>query len=295
MVALAGAEYGITAWTEFDGDRMHYTKAGSGPPLLLLHGLLGGSFCWRYTVAELARFHTTYAIDLHGLGLSDARAEADCSMQAQANRVRAFIESIGLAELDVVGSSWGGAVALLLAARRTAVRSLVLAAPVNPWSEFGLGRVRFCASPFGGLLVRCALPFSRRFHHIGLERMYADPQRIRPGTLEGYSALLARAAAGHEVWLGSCVHGKATSKQCAKRCPVYKFRHFSSGDQATARWIPARLSVCKNTWQTADWRCCHEWAIFLSKSPRKCSTVWYWILLSAAAEPVPNWLHSFSA
>jgi pimeloyl-ACP methyl ester carboxylesterase len=192
MVAPTGAECGISSWTEFDGERMHFAKTGSGPPLLLLHGLLGGSFCWRYNVPELARFHTTYAVDLHGLGLADAHAEADCSMQAQAKRLRAFIESTGLAEIDVVGSSWGGAIALLLAARTPAVRSLVLAAPVNPWSDFGVGRVRFCASRFGGLLIRSLLPFSRRFHHIGLERMYADPARIRPGTLEGYSALLAR-------------------------------------------------------------------------------------------------------
>ena len=192
MVAPSAAETGISAWTEFDDERMHYVKQGSGPPLLLLHGLLGGSFCWRYNVPELARCRTTYAMDLHGLGLSEALGNADCSMQAQAKRVRVFIESKALENVDVIASSWGGAVALLLAADSPAVRSLVLAAPVNPWSEFGRGRVRFCGSTLGSLLVRCLLPISRRFHHIGIERMYGDPARIRPGTLEGYSALLER-------------------------------------------------------------------------------------------------------
>lgn len=192
MVAQPGPESSVSFWAQVDGVRMHYTTAGSGPPLFLLHGLLGGSFCWRFNVGELAAHRTVYALDLPGSGLSDAPRSRDCSMEAQAVRVKQFIRSAGFESVDIVACSWGGAIALLLAAGNPAVRSLVLAAPVNPWSEFGLDRVRFCSSAFGGLVVRCALPFSRRFYHIGLERMYGDKARIRPGTLEGYSALLQR-------------------------------------------------------------------------------------------------------
>lgn len=192
MVAQFQPESCGSFWARIDGSEMHYAKAGSGPPLLLLHGLLGGSFCWRFNIPDLAARRTIYALDLPGLGLSDSPSKGDCGMEAQAKRLGEFIEAAGLENVDIVASSWGGAIALLLAADSPAVHSLVLAAPVNPWSQSGLDRVRFCGSAFGGLLVRCALPLSRRFHHIGLERMYGDRARIRPGTLEGYSALLQR-------------------------------------------------------------------------------------------------------
>jgi len=50
---------------------MRYLSAGSGPPLLLVHGLLGYSFSWRFTIPALAQHATVYAIDLLGTGFSD--------------------------------------------------------------------------------------------------------------------------------------------------------------------------------------------------------------------------------
>ncbi|MGE5325227.1 MAG: alpha/beta fold hydrolase [Actinomycetota bacterium] len=191
MVANAGLERDVFR-AEIDGQRMHYERAGSGPPLLLIHGLLGGSFCWRFNITELAANRTVFALDLPGMGLSQDSAATDYGMRSQAGRLVDFIAQNDLRDLDIVASSWGGAVALLLAARLPQIRSLVLAAPVNPWSEYGRGRIRFLSSAFGAMVVRCALPFSRRFHWIGLQRMYGDPARIRPGTLEGYSSLLLR-------------------------------------------------------------------------------------------------------
>lgn len=190
MVANAGPESAF--WAQMDGRRMRYQRAGSGPPLLLIHGLLGGSFCWRFNLTQLGAKRTVFAPDLPGMGLSDESAATDCGMRAQADRLADFIAQNNLRDLDIVASSWGGAVALLLAANLPQIRSLVLAAPVNPWSEYGRGRIRFFSSAFGALLVRCGLPISRRFHPIGLQRMYGDPARIRPGTLEGYSNLLLR-------------------------------------------------------------------------------------------------------
>lgn len=179
-------------WAEIEGQRLHYQKAGSGPPLLLIHGLLGGSFCWRFNIAELSARRTVYAIDLAGQGLSDAPSRTDCGMRAQAGRLTRFVDANDLGEVDVVASSWGGAIALLLAAHDARVRSLVLAAPVNPWSLFGRDRVRFFSGRLGAFILRLGLPFSGRIQREGLERMYGDPARIRPGTVEGYSSMLRR-------------------------------------------------------------------------------------------------------
>jgi pimeloyl-ACP methyl ester carboxylesterase len=192
LQARINEAWNSSSWAEIEGQRMHYQKAGSGPPLLLIHGLLGGSFSWRFNVADLGARRTTYVLDLPGQGISDAPSRTDCGMRAQARRISRFMDANELSEVDVVASSWGGAIALLLAAYDARVRSLVLAAPVNPWSVFGRDRVRFFSSRLGALTIRFGLPFSGPLQRTSVEQMYGDPARIRPGTMEGYCALLRR-------------------------------------------------------------------------------------------------------
>jgi len=176
-----------------------YVRAGAGPPLILLHGLLGGSFCWRFNLPVFSKRCTTFAIDLPGFGETEAPRDLDCSMQAQAARLLSWLEQSDLDSVDVVASSWGGGVALFLAALSPKVRSLVLAAPVNPWSNFGLGRVRFFGGRFGGALLRLGMPFSRPLHLMALQRMYGDSARIPPGSLEGYSRIMLRKGRAHNI------------------------------------------------------------------------------------------------
>jgi pimeloyl-ACP methyl ester carboxylesterase len=184
---------------EIDGQPLHYLRAGSGRPLLLLHGLLGGAFCWRLNVDALSRRHKIFAVDLPGLGACDAPRHLDCSMTAQAQRVRSLMEQLKLENVDVVGASWGGAIAMFIAAQSRQVRSLVLAAPVNPWSDFGAGRIRFLKGRLGAALLRMAWPVSHPLHRIAVERMYGDPRRVPAGTIEGYSSLAMRPGKVHSI------------------------------------------------------------------------------------------------
>src|SRR5271169_2677029 len=139
-VASAQGQGAEECWMDFDGPRMRYLRAGSGPPLILLHGLLGYSFSWRYTIHGLAPFATVYAPDLLGAGFSDRPRGIDHSMRATALRVLRFVENLGLASFDLVGTSRGGAVAMAVAAdcvkgeRATPrLQRLVLVCPVNPY------------------------------------------------------------------------------------------------------------------------------------------------------------------
>ncbi|HEX4605688.1 MAG TPA: alpha/beta fold hydrolase [Candidatus Angelobacter sp.] len=187
---------------EIDGQRFEYLQSGAGPPLLLIHGLLGGSFCWRFNIPAFSQQYTTMALDLSGFGENGSLRNhslcnhgddrESCGMQAQAARLAALLRKLELESVDIVGSSWGGAVAIFLAAQSRRVRSLVLAAPVNPWSGFGAGRIRFFNRPIGRTLLRMLMPVSHPLHKTALRRMYGDPARISAGTLEGYSALLMR-------------------------------------------------------------------------------------------------------
>jgi len=177
---------------EIGGEQIHYSRLGAGRPLLLLHGLLGGSFCWRRNMEALSQHHTVFALDLPGHGENDALRHVDCSMSAQADRILALMERLGLQEVDVVGCSWGGAIAMLLAAQSAKVRSLVLAAPVNPWSTLGLGRIRFLNRRTGEALLRIVWPFSRPLYHTALARMYGDPERLFAETVAGYISQIMR-------------------------------------------------------------------------------------------------------
>jgi pimeloyl-ACP methyl ester carboxylesterase len=177
---------------EIAGDRISYFRAGAGPPLLLLHGLLGGSFCWRRNMEALSQCHTVFAVDMPGHGESDAPCHLDCSMPAQAGRVSALLERLKLEAVDVVGCSWGGAIAMLLAAQSAKVRSLVLAAPVNPWSNFGTGRIRFLVGRLGSAFLRTVWPASGPLYRIALARMYGDPRWLTPETVEGYRSIVMR-------------------------------------------------------------------------------------------------------
>jgi len=181
---------------------MHYLHAGTGPPLLLIHGLFGGSFCWRFNIETLAFRNSVFAVDLPGLGLSDVPRGANCSMHAQARRLVQFLERNDLREVNIVGSSWGGAVATIVASMTERVAALVLAAPVNPWSRQGEERIRFFRGLTGGLVLRCGLRFSGRFHAPAVSAMYGDVSRIQSGTTEGYSQLVyrpGRARALHNI------------------------------------------------------------------------------------------------
>ncbi|HXA83581.1 MAG TPA: alpha/beta fold hydrolase [Candidatus Dormibacteraeota bacterium] len=192
---------------EIDGQQLRYLRAGTGPPLLLLHGLLGGSFCWRLNLEALSRHHTVFAVDLPGHGETDAPHHLDCSMAAQASRVSSLLEHLGLEKVDLLGCSWGGAIAMFLAAQSEAkterktqrIRSLVLAAPVNPWSNLGARRIRFLNGRLGGALLRMTWPVLRPLHRLALERMYGDPRRVPAGTIEGYSSMIMRPGRVHNI------------------------------------------------------------------------------------------------
>ena len=177
---------------------MRYLRAGSGPALILLHGLMGYSFSWRYTMPALAPYATVYAPDLMGAGFSDRPAGIDHSTRGTAKRVLRFIERLRISSFDLLGTSRGGAVAIMMAAECLSgnteldLRRLVLVAPVNPYSSHGQRLAPFFATKFGAALFRRFIvrtPFSYPYWHM---RLYGDRSRIPPEALAGYEAPLAK-------------------------------------------------------------------------------------------------------
>jgi pimeloyl-ACP methyl ester carboxylesterase len=175
-------------WITLDGARMRYLRSGVGPPLLLVHGLLGYSFSWRFAIPSLADQATVYAVDMLGVGFSDRPPGLDCCLRASAERLLRFLDTTAVVSCDLLGTSHGGAVAMMAAALAPdRIRRLILVAPVNPWSAHGKVLAQVLSNRLISALLVVAAPFLKVTHSQLLRRLYGDTSRIRPGTLEGYS------------------------------------------------------------------------------------------------------------
>jgi len=181
---------------DVDGARMRYLRAGSGPPIVLLHGLLGYSFSWRYVLPALAPLRTCYAPDMLGAGFSE-RPKIDHSMRATALRLLKFAERLQLDSFDLLGTSRGGAVAMSAAAEcvkrgKPHIRRMILVAPVNPYSPHGRWLAPFAGTFVGSAMVRAVLERFPSFYPYWHGRMFADPRKIPPDSLEGYKAPIVK-------------------------------------------------------------------------------------------------------
>lgn len=96
------------------GYRRAFRIAGSGPALLLIHGIGDSSATWAELIPGLARNHTVIAPDLLGHGASD-KPRADYSVAAYANGMRDLLGVLGIERATLVGHSLGGGVAMQFA------------------------------------------------------------------------------------------------------------------------------------------------------------------------------------
>ena len=240
-------------WCVLDGYHVRYLRCGSGPALLLVHGLLGYSFSWRYALPVLSQKATVYALDMLGVGFSDRPPNLDCSLHAHAERLLRFLDTIGVESVDLLGTSHGGAVAMLAAALAPErIRRLILVAPVNPWSEHGKRWAPLLTSPpIAGLILRLA-PRLKGGHNVMLQRLYGDRGRIRPGTLEGYSAPL-RIPGLFNYWLSVMGSWNRDLRELESALP--RIRHIpalllwgdkdTAVDPASARELRRRFTNCR--------------------------------------------------
>lgn len=96
------------------GHRRAYRMMGTGPALLLIHGLGCDSSTWAPVIPELARDFTVIAPDLLGHGGSD-KPNADYSLGGYANGMRDLLTVLGIDKATVVGHSLGGGIAMQFA------------------------------------------------------------------------------------------------------------------------------------------------------------------------------------
>ncbi|MFT4298614.1 MAG: alpha/beta fold hydrolase [Aeromicrobium sp.] len=96
------------------GYRRAYRRAGSGPALLLIHGMACDSTTWDRVIGPLAEHFTVIAPDLLGHGESD-KPDGDYSIGGYANGMRDLLTILGIDKVTIVGHSFGGGVAMQFA------------------------------------------------------------------------------------------------------------------------------------------------------------------------------------
>ncbi len=170
------------------GRRVIYRITGSGPPVVLIHGMLNSSRHWQAVAERLAAEHTVVAPDLIGHGDS-AAPRGDYSLGAHAASIRDLLAAIGIERATVVGHSLGGGVAMQFFYQfPQRVERLALV------SSGGLGR------DVGPMLRTAALPgmskvLAATIHPRLLGALYEGGARMRARGMGGGAYLQAAARA----------------------------------------------------------------------------------------------------
>ncbi|HEX2129223.1 MAG TPA: alpha/beta fold hydrolase, partial [Solirubrobacterales bacterium] len=114
--------------------RISVMEAGSGEPLLCLHGLGGTKASFLTTVAALGQSRRVIAIDLPGFGDSDKPVMGRYDAPWFADAVVEVLDALGLETADLIGNSMGGRIAIETGLRAPErVRKLVLLSPAMAW------------------------------------------------------------------------------------------------------------------------------------------------------------------
>ena len=182
--------------------KLFYQEEGSGRPLLLIHGFGTSTYTWRRVAPELAAKHRVIAVDLKGFGQSDKPMDDRYSVFDQAELLAQLIEDRNLRDLTLVGHSFGGGVALLLALQaderlKGRISRLVLlntiAYPQNMPVFFRMMNMPF----FSHVGVRMVPPAVQT--RVALQIAYHDDSKIDDSEVEVYAGPLKTAAGKHAI------------------------------------------------------------------------------------------------
>lgn len=224
---------------------------GSGAPVLLIHGSGPGVSAWanwRLVIPELAKARRVIAPDMVGFGYSDRPAGIQYTMDTWVQQALDLIDALGLEQVDLVGNSFGGALALALAIRAPQrVRRLVLMGSVGvpfPISE-GLDAVWGYEPSFEAMRKLLDIfAWSRELVSDELAELRYQAS-IRPGFQESFSAMFP---APRQRWVDAMESREADIRALPHETLVIHGREDQviplSNSLTLTEWIPnAQLHV----------------------------------------------------
>jgi len=112
---MAYTEDNTSKFVDAGGIKIHYHEAGSGHPLILIHGGGPGASGWsnfRYNINSLAEHYRVLIVDLPGYGKSDIVVPEDNMFGFHARAIKNMIDALGIDKTHIIGNSLGGGTAL---------------------------------------------------------------------------------------------------------------------------------------------------------------------------------------
>jgi pimeloyl-ACP methyl ester carboxylesterase len=203
--ARAAADAIASQTAEVDGVKLHYLKAGHGPPVILLHGYTQTSRMWRPIMPLLAERFTVIAPDLPGIGDSEIPANG-LDMKSAATRIHGLAKSLGIDKARVVGHDIGLMVAYAYAAQFPAdTEKLVVMDAFLPgvpgWEDVynnpGIWHFRFNGPTPEALVRRRERTYFEHFwNNFAADKNHSLPEADRVA----YAAAYARPGRMHAGW-----------------------------------------------------------------------------------------------
>ena len=163
-------------FAEVDGVRVHYQEAGNAvdPAVVLIHGFSSSTLVWSKVFLRLADAgFRVIALDLLGFGYSEKPRRGEYTIESQARMVVGLLDKLGIERANIVGSSYGGAVAATCAldhAHRLQKLVLVGAVANNDATKYIL--LRLFGFPVVGEIVSPLLIGSRSLLRRRMKRVY---------------------------------------------------------------------------------------------------------------------------
>jgi pimeloyl-ACP methyl ester carboxylesterase len=215
----------VSRHVRVEGADVHWVELGQGRPAVLLHGLSDCHRTWRAVAPALARTRRVLMPDLAGHGLS-GRPDAGYTLEWHALVMGAWLDSLGLEDVDLVGHSFGGGVAQwLLLNHRQQIRRLGLVASGGLGREVGMA-LRLCSlprvvehfgQPFMALGTRIALGSTGVFESEDIETLCS--WNATPGSARA----LARSTRDVIDWRGQRRHFLERAHEVAELPPLALF------------------------------------------------------------------------
>ncbi|WP_043624802.1 alpha/beta fold hydrolase [Nonomuraea candida] len=176
-----------------------FERRGSGPALILIHGIGHHWQAWLPVIDRLAAARTVIAVDLPGFGLSpELPHRVPYTAESLADAIESFCARLGIRDPAVAGNSLGGYIALELASRGV-VRTAVALSPVGFWNR---SELLYCQTVLRALRASArSLPFhrlvmtadNRHLRALSTALLVARPSRLDPTALIAATEALSRA------------------------------------------------------------------------------------------------------
>jgi pimeloyl-ACP methyl ester carboxylesterase len=155
------------------GQRIHYQQAGTGRPVLLVHGIAASLVDWHWNIPALAEHFAVTAVDLPGFGDSDIPRRGFALADAMPF-LDAFLDALQIGEVQLVGNSMGGLICGHYAIRRPArVERLLMIDPAGLARDISI-HFRLLSVP---LLGEWALRPNPNISKVAARGLFYDPTR----------------------------------------------------------------------------------------------------------------------